>query len=142
MTGELALCAGGLTVIIEARIDLRDSTGWDTLDRAITRLGGAASVAGAAADAGAAAATAAAAAAVSAVSPADSDDEDAAGECLVLMKLARLQMEGIGRSGCGLVACRGGAGRGRQAAAAAALWHGRRAQLHGHAHPQPGRAHC
>jgi hypothetical protein len=77
-----SVAAGGLTVIIEARVDLRDSTGWDTLDRAITRLGGAAAgAAGAAADAGAAAAAtaAAAAAAASAVSPADSDEEDTAG---------------------------------------------------------------
>ena len=72
-------------MIIEARIDLRDSTSWDTLDRAITRLGGAAAgnaagaVASAAAEASSVAASVAAAAAASAEVAADSDDEDAAG---------------------------------------------------------------
>ncbi len=86
-TGNTFVVAGGLVVIIEAKVELRDSAGWDTLDRAITRLGG---VASAAVEAGASAAAAAAVATVSGadaagvMSPGDSEDDDVAGQpCLL-----------------------------------------------------------
>lgn len=60
-------------VIIEAKLELRDSTSWDTLDRAIKRVGGATSAVleGSVKAAGASASAA--------LLPGDSDDEDEAG---------------------------------------------------------------
>ena len=66
-------------MVIEAKLEVRDSASWDTLDRAIDRLGGTSAVhATAAAMEGQAAATAAAAA--DALSPGESDEEESTGE--------------------------------------------------------------
>ena len=69
-------CSGGLTVIIEAKLDVRDSASWDTLDKAIDRLGGTSAVNAAAASVNGSAAAAAAAAAADVVSPGESDDDE------------------------------------------------------------------
>lgn len=69
---------GGVTVIIEAKLDVRDSASWDTLDKAIGRLGGTSAV-NATVNATAAALegqAAAAVAAANAMSPGESDDDE------------------------------------------------------------------
>ncbi|CAL8462381.1 g1914 [Coccomyxa elongata] len=63
---------GGLVVIVEAKLELRDSASWDTLDRAIKRVGGVA----AAAVEGNGKGVPTAATASKALSPRDSDDDD------------------------------------------------------------------
>ena len=76
------LHTGGLTVIIEAKLEVRDSASWDTLDKAIDRLGGTSAVHATAAMEGQAAAAAAAAA--DALSPGESDEEESTGErCII-----------------------------------------------------------
>lgn len=62
-------------VIVDAKLELRDSTSWDTLDRAIKRVGGVA----AAAVEGNGKGVSTAAHAPDALSPRDSDDEDSTG---------------------------------------------------------------
>ena len=73
--GGLTNCSGGLTVVIEAKLDVRDSASWDTLDKAIGRLGGtgAGNAAAAAVNGGAAVAAVAAA---DVLSPGESDDNE------------------------------------------------------------------
>lgn len=67
-------------VIVEAKLELRDSTSWDTLDRAIKRVGGAAAAAVECSAKGTLPATTAASAAASAtLSPGESDDDDSTG---------------------------------------------------------------
>ncbi len=63
-------------VIVDAKLELRDSTSWDTLDRAIKRVGG---VAAAVVEGNGKGVPAAAAHAPDALSPRDSDDEDSTG---------------------------------------------------------------
>ena len=66
---------GGLVVIVEAKLELRDSASWDTLDRAIKRVGGVAAAAIEGHDKGVPTATAPS----EALSPRDSDDDDSTG---------------------------------------------------------------
>ena len=69
-------------MVIEAKLEVRDSASWDTLDKAIDRLGGTSAVNATAAMEGQAAAAAAAAA--DALSPGESDDEEGTGErCII-----------------------------------------------------------
>ncbi|BDA46238.1 probable testis-expressed protein 2 [Coccomyxa sp. Obi] len=63
---------GGLVVIVEAKLELRDSASWDTLDRAIKRVGGVAAAAVEGNGKGVPTATTAS----EAQSPRDSDDDD------------------------------------------------------------------
>ncbi len=65
-------------MVIEAKLEVRDSASWDTLDKAIDRLGGTSAVHATAAMEGQAAAAAAAAA--DALSPGESDEEESTGE--------------------------------------------------------------
>ena len=65
-------------MIIEAKLEVRESTSWETLDKAISRLGGATA---------AAVESTAKAAAQSIISPdAESDDEDGLGTVLAILK--------------------------------------------------------
>ena len=75
---HIDLRAGGVTVIIEAKLDVRDSASWDTLDKAIDRLGGTNATNATAAAIDGTSAVAAVAAHV--VSPGDSDDDESTGE--------------------------------------------------------------
>lgn len=75
---NINLRTGGVTVIIEAKLDVRDSASWDTLDKAIGRLGGTNATNAAAAALNGTSAVAAAAAHI--VSPGDSDDDESTGE--------------------------------------------------------------
>ena len=69
-------------MVIEAKLEVRDSASWDTLDKAIDRLGGTSAVHATAAMEGQAAAAAAAAA--DALSPGESDEEESTGErCII-----------------------------------------------------------
>ena len=69
-------------MVIEAKLEVRDSASWDTLDKAIDRLGGTSAVNATAAMESQAAVAAAAAA--DALSPGDSDEEESAGErCII-----------------------------------------------------------
>ena len=65
-------------MVIEAKLEVRDSASWDTLDKAIDRLGGTSAVHATAAMEGQAAAAAVAAA--DALSPGESDEEESTGE--------------------------------------------------------------
>lgn len=72
--------AGGLVVIVEAKLELRESASWDTLDRAIKRVGGVAAAAVEGNGKGVPTATTA----FEALSPRDSDDDESTGGAFVL----------------------------------------------------------
>lgn len=67
-------------MIVEAKLELRDSASWDTLDRAIKRVGGVAAAAVEGNGKGVPTATATS----EALSPRDSDDDDSTGGAFIL----------------------------------------------------------